>query len=148
MTIAAGVMVALLPGMQAKGDPPILGIAAFSLFMALINASIKPVVHVLALPLSILSLGFVALVRRRGHQRILVVRAWLTDHVHRVVDRRRRARRVKARRRACRGLAPVWADHAGDAAERKSTIVCFCRRSHPPQCRQKSMSYAQHATVE
>ena len=62
MTIAAGVMVALLPGMQAKGDPPILGIAAFSLFMALINASIKPVVHVLALPLSILSLGFVALV--------------------------------------------------------------------------------------
>ena len=32
MTIAVGVMVALLPGMQAKGEPPILGIAAFSLF--------------------------------------------------------------------------------------------------------------------
>lgn len=62
MTIAVGVMVALLPGMQAKGEPPILGIAAFSLFMALINASIKPVVHLLALPFSLLSFGFVALV--------------------------------------------------------------------------------------
>lgn len=61
LTFAAGVMVALLPGMQAKGEPPILGIAAFSLFMALINASIKPVVHMLALPFSLLSFGFVAL---------------------------------------------------------------------------------------
>lgn len=62
MTIAAGVMVALLPGMCALGEPPVLGIAAFALFMALINASIKPIVQTLALPFSILSLGIVALV--------------------------------------------------------------------------------------
>ncbi|OZG64213.1 hypothetical protein BHAP_1380 [Bifidobacterium hapali] len=62
LTIAAGVMVALLPGMEAVGEPPILGIAAFSLFMALINASIKPVVHVLALPISIVSFGLFALI--------------------------------------------------------------------------------------
>ena len=62
LTIAAGVMVAILPGMHAVGDPPILGVGAFALFMALINASIKPVVHVLALPLSIMSLGLFALV--------------------------------------------------------------------------------------
>ncbi|WP_289067901.1 phage holin family protein [uncultured Bifidobacterium sp.] len=62
MTIAAGVMVALLPGMRALGEPPVLGIAAFALFMALINASIKPIVQMLALPFSILSLGIVALV--------------------------------------------------------------------------------------
>lgn len=62
LTVAAGVMVALLPGMRAVGEPPILGIAAFSLFMALINASIKPVVHLVALPISILSLGVFALV--------------------------------------------------------------------------------------
>lgn len=62
LTIAAGVMVALLPGMEAVGDPPMLGVAAFSLFLALINASIKPIVHLLTLPFSILSFGLLALV--------------------------------------------------------------------------------------
>lgn len=62
LTIAAAVMVAVLPGMVAVGEPPILGVAAFSLFMALINASIKPVVHLLALPISILSFGLFALI--------------------------------------------------------------------------------------
>ena len=62
LTVAAGVMVAVLPGMEAVGEPPILGIAAFSLFMALINASIKPVIHMLALPISVLTLGLFALV--------------------------------------------------------------------------------------
>ena len=40
LTIAAGVMVTLLPGMHAVGEPPILGIGAFALFLALINALI------------------------------------------------------------------------------------------------------------
>ena len=56
LTVAAGVMVAVLPGMHAIGEPPVLGIAAFALFMALINASIKPIIHVIALPFSIVSL--------------------------------------------------------------------------------------------
>ena len=54
LTVAAGVMVAVLPGMHAIGEPPVLGIAAFALFMALINASIKPIIHVIALPFSII----------------------------------------------------------------------------------------------
>ena len=62
LTIAAGVMVALLPGMEAVGEPPVLGIAAFSLFLALINASIKPIVQLIALPISILSFGLFALI--------------------------------------------------------------------------------------
>ncbi len=62
MTIACAVTVALLPGMVPVGTPPLLGIAAFALFMALINASIKPMVHMLALPFSILSFGLVALI--------------------------------------------------------------------------------------
>ncbi|WP_314688429.1 phage holin family protein [uncultured Bifidobacterium sp.] len=62
LTIAAGVMVALLPGMRPIGSPAVLGVAAFAFFLALINASIKPVVHVLALPFSILSFGLVALI--------------------------------------------------------------------------------------
>ena len=55
-------MVALLPGMHAVGNPPILGIATFSLFLALINASVKPIVHAIALPFSILTFGLVALI--------------------------------------------------------------------------------------
>ncbi|MCH4208613.1 phage holin family protein [Bifidobacterium sp.] len=62
MTIAVAVTVLILPGMHTVGDPPIFGFAAFALFMALINASIKPIVHVLALPLSIVSFGLAALI--------------------------------------------------------------------------------------
>ena len=62
MTIAAAVMVAVIPGMTPVGEPPILGIAAFALFMALINASIKPIVHLASLPFAILSLGLVTLI--------------------------------------------------------------------------------------
>lgn len=62
LTIAAGVMVTMLPGMHAVGEPPILGIGAFALFLALINASIKPIVHTIALPFSVLSFGLIALI--------------------------------------------------------------------------------------
>ena len=62
LTIAAGAMVILLPGMHPVGDPPIKGIAAFALFMALIDASIKPVARIIALPLTILTFGFILLV--------------------------------------------------------------------------------------
>lgn len=62
LTIAAAVMVVVLPGMTTVGEPPILGVAAFSLFMALINASIKPIVHLIALPFTILSFGLVYLI--------------------------------------------------------------------------------------
>ncbi|RBP98341.1 hypothetical protein CRD60_00190 [Bifidobacterium aemilianum] len=64
LTISAGAMVFLLPesAMSAVGSPKILGVAAFALFMALINASIKPLARLLALPFTILSLGLVALI--------------------------------------------------------------------------------------
>ena len=58
LTVAAAVMVVLLPGMTAVGQPPILGIAV----MALINASIKPVTQLIALPFSILTFGLLYLV--------------------------------------------------------------------------------------
>ena len=111
LTIAAGVMVALLPGMHAIGDPPILGIGAFALFMALINASIKPIVHAIALPFSILSFGLIdpdhqlavhaarllaghePVRRGRRHRRLLVVRHRFADHVDRIHHRRRHYRR-------------------------------------------------------
>ena len=62
LTIAAGAMVLLLPGMHPVGEPPIKGIAAFALFMALINASLKPVAQLITLPLAIITFGFFLLV--------------------------------------------------------------------------------------
>lgn len=62
MTIAAAAMVAVTPGMTPVGEPAILGIAAFALFMALINASIKPIVHLISLPFAILTLGLLTLI--------------------------------------------------------------------------------------
>ncbi|WEV73083.1 phage holin family protein [Bifidobacterium sp. ESL0790] len=74
LTIAAAVMVLLLPGMQPIGHPPILGIAVFALFLALVNAFVKPIMNfvtqVLALPWSIMSLGVVAVI-------MLLVVNWL-----------------------------------------------------------------------
>ncbi|BDR54578.1 membrane protein [Bombiscardovia apis] len=61
MTISVGVMVLLLPGMTAVGKPPIFGIAAFALFMALINASIKPLIRLLTMPLTIVTFGIFSL---------------------------------------------------------------------------------------
>lgn len=62
LTIAAAVMVVMLPGMTTVGRPPVLGVAAFALFMALINASVKSVVQLIALPFSILTFGLLYLV--------------------------------------------------------------------------------------
>jgi putative membrane protein len=66
MTIAAAVMVALLPGMQPIGEPKLIAIAVFALFLALVNAWLKPVMHavsqVLALPFSIVTFGIFAIV--------------------------------------------------------------------------------------
>lgn len=62
LTIAAAVMVALLPGMEAKGEPPILGIAAFALCLALLDASLKPIVKFITFPLTVITLGLFALV--------------------------------------------------------------------------------------
>ena len=55
-------MVLVLPGMQPIGEPPILGVAGFALFLALMNATIKPIVHLVTLPFSILSFGLIALI--------------------------------------------------------------------------------------
>ena len=73
LTVAAAVMVVLLPGMTAVGQPPILGIAVFALFMALINASIKPVTQLIALPFSILTFGLLYLVINWLFMRLAVV---------------------------------------------------------------------------
>ncbi|MFC0265365.1 phage holin family protein [Alloscardovia macacae] len=61
LTIATGVTVFLLPGLSIIGDRAWVAYGSFALFMALINASIKPFMQVLALPFSIFSFGLAAL---------------------------------------------------------------------------------------
>jgi putative membrane protein len=61
LTIAAAIMIWLLPGMTAVGNEA-LAIIGFALFMALINASIKPFVKLLTLPITILTIGIFGLI--------------------------------------------------------------------------------------
>ncbi len=62
LTIATGVTVWLLPGITIVGDNQWLSYGSFALFMALINISIKPIMHILTLPISILTFGLMSLV--------------------------------------------------------------------------------------
>lgn len=62
------------PKHAADRHSPILGIAAFALFLALVNAVVKPILNwvtqILALPLSIMSLGLLSII-------LLLVVNWL-----------------------------------------------------------------------
>jgi len=61
LAVAVAIVVSFVPGFGFVGNS-FAAIAVFSLFMALINASIKPIAHVLALPLTILTLGIFSLI--------------------------------------------------------------------------------------
>lgn len=54
--VAAAVAVALIPGMVPTGDQ-IPSILLFSLSIALVNASIRPIMQVVSLPITVLTLG-------------------------------------------------------------------------------------------
>ncbi|MFD0705061.1 phage holin family protein [Alloscardovia venturai] len=62
MTLATAITVWLVPGLHIVGNNKWFAYAGFALFMALINASIKPFMQAVSLPLSILSFGLVALI--------------------------------------------------------------------------------------
>lgn len=62
LSVAAGVMIWLLPNIQVIGSNTVLAVIVFALFVALINASIRPVLHALSLPITILTLGLSAFV--------------------------------------------------------------------------------------
>lgn len=61
--IAVSFVMFLVPGISIpNADDTWVGITVFSLFLALINVSIKPLLQILSLPISILTLGLFALV--------------------------------------------------------------------------------------
>ncbi|MBQ9001431.1 MAG: phage holin family protein [Eggerthellaceae bacterium] len=55
--IAAAVAVWLVPGLSATGGDATVGIAVFSLVLALVNAIVKPVLQFLSIPITVLTLG-------------------------------------------------------------------------------------------
>ena len=61
--IAVGVAVWIVPGMDLLGGTDAwVGIAIFGLILSLINISIKPIMQVLSLPISVITLGIFYLV--------------------------------------------------------------------------------------
>lgn len=73
LAIAVAVVVWLIPGFDTVGNQ-VLAVTIFSLFMALINITVKPLAHLLALPLTILSLGLFSLVITVGFMNLA---SWL-----------------------------------------------------------------------
>lgn len=60
LSVAAAVMIWLLPNIQVVGDNTAIAVVVFVLFLALVNASIRPILHALSLPITILTLGLSA----------------------------------------------------------------------------------------
>lgn len=80
--VATGVAVWLVPGIDIMGDASAwAGIALFGLVLSLVNISIKPVLQVLSLPITALTLGIFYLV---VNTLLLYIAAWLTNGIFQV----------------------------------------------------------------
>lgn len=77
--IAVGVAVWLVPGIVIiGGDSARVAIAIFALFLSLIDISIKPILQLLSLPVSVLTLGLFYLV---VNTLLLYIAAWLANGI-------------------------------------------------------------------
>lgn len=80
--IAVGVAVWLVPGIGVVGGTEAwVGIAIFGLVLSLINISIKPLMQVLSLPITFITLGIFYLV---VNALMLYVAAWLANGIFQV----------------------------------------------------------------
>ena len=80
--VATGVAVWLVPGIDIVGDASAwAGIALFGLVLSLVNISIKPILQVLSLPITALTLGIFYLV---VNTLLLYIAAWLTNGIFQV----------------------------------------------------------------
>ena len=75
--IAAAVATALIPGLVPLGDQ-LTSVVVFSLSIALVNASIKPIMQTLSLPLTILTLGIFYLVVNGA---ALLIASWVSVNI-------------------------------------------------------------------
>lgn len=80
--IAVGAAVWLVPGIQIiGGDSAWVAIAVFALFLSLIDISIKPVLQILSIPITVLTLGIFYIV---VNTLLLYVAAWLANGIFQV----------------------------------------------------------------
>ncbi len=80
--IAVGVAVWLVPGIGIVGGTEAwAAIAIFGLILSLINISVKPVMQVLSLPITVITLGIFYLV---VNTLMLYVAAWLANGIFKV----------------------------------------------------------------
>ncbi len=79
--IAVGVAVWIVPGTEVVGDTAWIAIIAVALFLAVLNASIKPILHFLSMPISIFTLGIFALVVNTF---VLYMASWLANGIFQV----------------------------------------------------------------
>lgn len=75
--IAVAAAVWLVPGIEIiGGDSAWIGIALFALILSLVNMSLKPILQLLSLPISVLTLGIFYLI---VNTLLLYVAAWLAN---------------------------------------------------------------------
>lgn len=80
--IAVGVAVWLIPGIVIiGGESAWVAIAIFALFLSLINISIKPLLQLLSLPITVLTLGIFYIV---VNTLMLYIAAWLANGIFHV----------------------------------------------------------------
>lgn len=76
--IAVGVAVWLVPGIEAIGAEAWVAVVLVSLILSLINISLKPILQVLSLPITCLTLGIFYLVVNTA---MLYLAAWLVENI-------------------------------------------------------------------
>lgn len=77
--VAAGVAVWLVPGIEIiGGESAWIAIAIFALFLSLIDISIKPILQVLSIPVTVLTLGIFYLVVNTV---MLYLAGWLSNSI-------------------------------------------------------------------
>lgn len=77
--VAAGVAVWLVPGIEIiDGESAWIAIAIFALFLSLIDISIKPILQVLSIPVTVLTLGIFYLVVNTV---MLYLAGWLSNSI-------------------------------------------------------------------
>lgn len=74
--VAVAAAVWLVPGIEVAGTEAWVGIALLALVLSLLNMSVKPILHVLSLPATVLTLGLFYLV---VNTIVLRLAAWLAN---------------------------------------------------------------------
>jgi putative membrane protein len=76
--VAFALMAWLLPQVSIEPDDDIVGLLGLSVVFGLVNAVIKPVVRLLSLPVTLMTLGLFGLVINAG---LLLLVSWITQSV-------------------------------------------------------------------